>query len=92
MISLVALARMPSFGSVLPRSKPGLSVSMMKAVTPLCFLLRLGHGEEHDIVGIRGGGDPGFTAVNHIMRPGSFNTARLRIVPASLPLIGSVRL
>ena len=37
MISLVALARIPSLGSFLPREKPGLSVSTMKALTPLCF-------------------------------------------------------
>lgn len=51
MISLVALARMPSFGSFLPRVKPGLSVSMMKAVTPRCFFSGWVAGEEDDDVG-----------------------------------------
>jgi hypothetical protein len=73
--------------------KPGWSVSTMKAVTPRCFFSGWVMVKRMMYVGIGRGGDPRLTAVDHVRPcPAGFSTARLFIVPASLPLIGSVRL
>ena len=135
MISLVALARMPSFGSVLPRLKPGCLVSIRNASdaavrsSPHCYGGTEGGYRKGTEGGYRKGTERGYrkgtergyrkgterelsavivkstirsatgALVTQLLRPlmmkcvpASFSTARLAILPASLPDIGSVKL
>ena len=66
---------MPSLGSVLPRWKPSRVVSIMNAVMPRAPLSGVGHGEQHDVLGHRAGGDPALLAVDHVAAVGLLHGA-----------------
>ena len=68
MISLVALARMPSLGSVLPRMKPGRPYRVDEEAGDAAVLLfRRRHGEEHDAVGEGRAGHPALAPVDDVV-------------------------
>ena len=64
--SRVAEARMPIFFSFLPKVKPGVSFSTMKAVAPRAPLLAIGHGDDGVDLGFAAVGDPLFGAVEDV--------------------------
>jgi hypothetical protein len=74
-ISQVAEARMPSLGSVLPRMEAGLVGVDDERGDAARALVRLAHGEQHDVLGHRAGGDPALLAVDDVAAIGLLHRA-----------------
>ena len=58
---------MPSFGSFLPRMKPGLIGFDDERRDALVLQLRLRHREQHDVIGHRAGRDPTLAPVDDVV-------------------------